>query len=433
MRARPGKARADRILATLAIALIPIVAVHAWHAIVDIGAVDFYHLWGVPVARDALGSDPYAATQAYAAHLNAVADSSTSATLHVTNALRRAILPTGTPSFYALFSVLPRDFDRALACFVFAQYLAFIGGVALLARTYGLALAPAAALGAGCALLFAPFSQDVNAGNVNSFQLLALAILVWLSIARARLPAAAFGYAYPALVGALAVLKPNIAWILALLALHYAIVAERRLLAQALFAAVGAALLVGCAGMLYFGGRDAWTNWFAYALGMNGGKVVFTVSEGNQSMVEFLAELSPRIGLARAQLGMSGLILASFGFFALRGSDEVARASGIDLLGDARFAAACGAVLMLAASPLVWPHYHVLAILPLAWLASGRAGRAGYVLAALAAAAYVMPVTEPLWPRRFLAAGALLTFLAWIPLAAGLCAALARPRLPYGR
>lgn len=418
----------DRILAALAIALLPVVAMHAWLAMLEIGAVDFYHLWGIPVARDALGSDPYAATPAYAAHLNGVAERSASAALHGANALRREILPTGTPSFYAVFSVIPRDFDRALLAFVFAQYVAFIAGVTLLARSYGVGLGAAAVLGAAAALLFTPFSLDVNAGNVNSFQLLGVVLLVWLSLARARLPEGAFRYGFPAAVGALAVVKPNIAGILLVLAAHYAMVTERRFLAQALLAAAGAALVVAGVGAFYFDGLDAWKNWVAYARGMNGGRLTFTVAEGNYSMVEFLAELSPRIGLLRAELAMAGLILGSLAFSALRGRDEAVRARRLALLGDARFAAACGAVLTLAASPLVWPHYHVLAILPLAWLVSGRAGRAGYALAAVAGLAYFTSIVGPLLPRHLLAAGPLLILLAWVPLAAGMCAALARAR-----
>jgi hypothetical protein len=405
--------------------LVPLVAVHAWHAMLEIGAVDFYHLWGIPVARDALGSDPYAATQAYAAHLNGVADGSASPTLRITNGLRRVILPTGTPAFYALFSVLPRDFDRALALFVAAQYAAFIAGVALLARAYGLRVATSAALGAAAALVFSPFSQDVNAGNVNSFQLLAVAFLVWLSIARARLPDGAFRYGFPALLAGLAVFKPNIAWILVFLGAHYAMVAGRAALPRALLAAAGAALLLACIGAFYFDGFAAWENWLDYARGSRGGGLVFTIAQGNHSMAEFLAEVSPRIGLARAQLAMAALILGAFAFVALRGRDEEARARRMALFADARFSAACGAVLTLAASPLVWPHYHVLAILPLAWLVSGRAGRAGWALAALASVAYFAPVIAPFWPAQAVWAP-LLVLLAWVPLAAGLCATLAR-------
>jgi hypothetical protein len=427
MRAGRGKAFADRILATLAIVLIPIVAADALHALADTGAVDFYHLWGVPVAHDALGSDPYAATQAYAAHLNGVAERSTSAKLHATNEKRREILPTGTPSFYALFSVLPHDFDRALASFVVAQYAAFIAAVTLLARAYGRGLAAAGVIGAGAALVFTPFSHDVSAGNVNSFQLLAVAFLVWLSAARSRLPDPAFRYGFPAALGALAVFKPNIAWILMFLAVHFVIVTERVFLPRAVLAAALAALLLACVGAAYFGGPAAWEHWLEYARGSNGGGIVFTLAQGNHSMVEFLAEVSPRIGLARAQLAMTGLGLGLLAFVALRGRDQHARARGLALLADARIAAACGAVLTLAASPLVWPHYHVLAILPLACLVSGRAGWVGWILAALSGLAYFEPVVRPIWPAQ-VAWVPVLVLLAWVPLAAGLCVTVARMR-----
>ena len=412
------------IAAAFAAALLALAALHIWRTIPSAPAVDFYHLWAIPQAHDAVGADPYTARNAYADHLNHVADGSPSPSLQRANAARRAILPTGTPSFYAVFALLPRDFDRALTLFAFAQFAAFIAAATLLLRAHGMPGFAAVALAAAAVFLFKPFRQDVFSGNVNSFQLLGVAVLVRWSMARERLPDMVFTCGFPALLAALAIFKPNIGWILALLGVHYAVVAGRRALGQALAAAAVAVLAYGALGELYFDGFSTWWNWMRYLRGEDGGGVLFTVAQGNHSPVEFLAELTPRIGLVKAEAAVTAVILGPIAWALVRRAGAW-RDNLVAAFGDARFVAACGALLTIAASPLVWPHYQVLALLPLLWLASGKAGAPGVILATLAGTAFFTPVIETMYARHF-ATAHLMVLLAWVPLAAGMGVAAAR-------
>jgi len=76
--------------------------------------------------------------------------------------------------------------------------------------------------------------------------------------------------------------------------------------------------------------------------------------------------------------------------------------------------------MMLATSPLVWPHYHVLALVPIAWLLAGHGGRFGIVCGALAVVALASPVIDLLVTDHF-ALVRLMTLFCWLPLAAGVC------------
>src|SRR5512146_885669 len=69
--------------------------------------VDYYHLWGVGLAHRLVPGDPYSHVAEYAQALTDVAAASPSERLHLTNAYRQAIQPTGTPFFYAVFDLLP--------------------------------------------------------------------------------------------------------------------------------------------------------------------------------------------------------------------------------------------------------------------------------------------------------------------------------------
>jgi hypothetical protein len=337
------------------------------------------------------------------------------------NNARRVIEPTGTPFYYAVFAVLPADFDTAAALFGVAQYAALFAALVLLARLNGAGAWLGIALAAVIALEFNPFAQDVKYGNVNAFQLAWIAILMALSAARPRIPTLAFQDIYSVLLAALAMFKPNTLWIVALLGVHYVAVAGPRAIPRALI--VGTATALGCAaiGAFYFDGPHVWIDWLRYTQGMNGGRLLYNVGEGNHSIVKFLAEMSPRLGVLSSELLLTALLLAAFAFMLVKsGAGEPRKKRALALLRDPQFAASCGVVMMLATSPLVWPHYHVLALVPIAWLLAGHGGRFGIVCGALAVAALASPVIGLLVTDHF-ALVRLMTLFCWLPLAAGVC------------
>jgi Glycosyltransferase family 87 len=427
-----------KMLPLVALLLLAAAMIDGWKTFPNVFSLDFYHMWGVPIARDALGSNPYAGLDSYSAHLNGTVAESSSAKLHRANSARRTIQPTGTPYYYASFALLPHDFDRALAAFTLAQYLALIAAVTVLARVNDTSAWLGLLLGAAATLAFSPFAQDVKSGNVNTLQLLAFAALVLLSSARERLPAHAFRDGFPALLAAVAMFKPNTLWIVAALAAHYALVMDRALVWRGLLAGAAAALACAVIGASYFDGAGAWIDWQAYTQGMNGGRLLYDVAEGNHSVSKFLSEAAPRLGVTGAGALLTALLACAFALAAMRRRFvEAARTERTpSLFNDALFAASCGTVFMLATSPLVWPHYQVLALLPIAWLLAGNGGRLGLACAALGCVAFIAPVIGALYARSFVL-GYLTVFFSWVPLAAGLCAAFAhgprRASTPGGR
>ncbi|HXF77772.1 MAG TPA: glycosyltransferase 87 family protein [Usitatibacter sp.] len=411
------------ILPIAALALVAAAMVDGVRTFPYLLRVDFYHMWGVPLAHDTLAANPYAKVKEYGDFLNDVTAHSASPMLKRANNARRVIEPTGTPFYYAVFSVLPPDFDAAAAVFGIAQYAALFVALVLLARLNGGGAWLGIALAAVIALEFNPFAQDVKYGNVNAFQLLAIAVLMTLSAGRARLSSFAFGDTFPALLAALAMFKPNTLWIVAVLAAHYVIVTGARWVPRALIAGAGISIACAAIGAFYFDGPHAWIDWLRYTQGMNGGRLLYSVGEGNHSIVKFLAEASPRLGVLAAGGLLTALLIAAFAFALVKGAGaDSPKRRALALFGDPQFAASCGVVMMLATSPLIWPHYHVLALVPIAWLLAGHGGRFGIACGALACAALASPVIGLLVADHF-ALVRLMTLFCWVPLAAGVCAA----------
>jgi len=412
------------LLPIAALALVAAAVVDGVRTFPYLLRVDFYHMWGVPVAHDALAGNPYAQLKEYGDFLNDVSTRSASPMLKRANNTRRVIEPTGTPFYYASFAVLPRDFDTAAAAFGVAQYIALFAALVLIVRLNGASVWLGIALAAVIAIEFNPFAQDGKYGNVNAFQLLAIAILMSLSALRARLPAFAFRDAYPALLAALAMFKPNTLWVVAVLCIHYVMVAGPRAIPRALAAGAVTAALCAAVGAAYFDGPHAWIDWLRYTQGMNGGRLLYNVGEGNHSIVKLLAEASPRLGVMSSGILLTALLLAAFAFAVVKGSrTEPPRRRVAALFADPQLAASCGVVMMLATSPLIWPHYHVLALIPIAWLLAGHGGRFGIVCGALAVAALASPVIGLLLTDHF-ALVRLMTLFCWLPLAAGVCGAV---------
>jgi hypothetical protein len=94
------------------------------------------------------------------------------------------------------------------------------------------------------------------------------------------------------------------------------------------------------------------------------------------------------------------------------------------------FAASLGVLLTFATSPLVWSHYYVLALVPIAWLV-GRDGRWG--VATWGAAICYLALAH-VTINAFLSAGlsallSSLTMICWIALVPGLLAYVREQRL----
>jgi hypothetical protein len=360
----------------LALALAGFLAIIAIAAFPSQDGVDFYHFWGIDTARKAgsLADSPYHDAPSYARVLNAVADASPSPKLRRANAARRELEPTGTPFLYACFSFLPRDYATAQALFVALLYAAGLAGTFVLARLRGFGPRTSACLASFVAITYVPFTRDVTATNVNLLQLAAYAALLCAAL-RARGPRYAATEAI-AQSGAwiLVVFKPNTVLMSA------AYVAQRFLAigqgpsAKAASIAFAAAILAVAAGAWYFGSVFAWTDWWSTAGRLGTREAINAIERGNQSLSMWLAvrfgfQSPVPFGLALGSMLVGAIVIAARG---PRGGATDTLRNLRRAFADPFFALSFGVLATFALSPLVWVHYTVLTLIPIAWLSRGE-------------------------------------------------------------
>ena len=403
--------------AWLAVLLAVLVAGDAARTFPTQVGIDFYHLWGVPMGQRASAEplSPYAQTPQYAALLNVLADQSASAQLRAANRFKREIAPTGTPLFYAAFAFLPDDYGSAHLLFAMLQYLAGAAAVFALARLRGLAPWPALCVALAVELTFNPFVQDVKWGNATAFQLLFIALAIGACQRRLYETSRIVDSIFLAALAVFVVFKPNTIWIASALALHYAIVRGARRTAVAAVPAVAAAAIAWGVGAWYFHDGAIWNEWLAY---VRGGSLVYRFEEGNQSWPMLLAQLAPGQDAYRFSILVSVFLAAVLAALLMRdggGAALVPRARTV--LADPWAAASLGVIFTLAASPLVWPYYHLFALVPIAWLVRGP-GRwdAASTCAAVSYAALSSPVLAVLVAAEQYAVLRVLMFVSWLPL-----------------
>jgi glycosyl transferase family 87 len=334
-------------------------------------AIDFYQFWGIARARaispEPLGS-PYGMNSArYAALLNQSADRSSDRLFKSANASRRTIDPSATPLLYLAFAAMPRDFATAEAVYRILQMVALIAAVTWLARLLGSDLATALTLAAVVAVFYQPFQIELVVGNVNSLQLLAcVALLAWT-----RRGARAWSGAWFA--GALAaflLFKPNLALVGVALGGWLAVSIGWRRSWIALLAAGVVAVLLVVVSSVWLGAASAWPEWLAFVRGAGGSKMAdYPTYKGNDALVMLLRGDSPAsrcfaMSIAIALLMVATWLAAAWRGRGQRGFPEALRA----LMEDPWLLVSTALLVVLAASPLVWFHYALLAIVPCLWL-----------------------------------------------------------------
>jgi hypothetical protein len=358
--------------ACVALALAALLVAKATAAFPSQFGIDFYQFWGVPLAKgvSATPSSPYDDPQGYARVLNAMSDASSSRKLHEANAARRNLEPMGTPFLYAAFAIFPADYDQAQIVFASLLYLAAGAGVFVLARLRGVPRWPAIWIAILVELTFRPFLLEVKVENVNSLQLAFIAALLHVAVKRRYSGNALIDGLFLGFLAVFVIFKPNTPWIALAFAAHYWFTqGSRRFFAGAGVAAVFTGLALA-AGAWFFQDAGVWGEWLQFARGMDGTGLALTLAQGNVSLAMLLAERARSYG----PFGY-GLIIAAAMSLAL----VVAMSSGgrgAYLLGatmrtvfsDPWFAATIGIVFTFATSPLVWPHYQMLALVPIFWL-----------------------------------------------------------------
>ena len=414
-------------------AMVAFLVLAAWFAMSAIDAfprqlgIDFYQFWGVPLAREAgaIRETPYVDQSRYARVLNAMAQASPSQKFRDANRLRRDLEPMGTPFLYATFSGFSPDYEISQRLYTMLLYTAAGAAVFVLARLRGLAGWPAACVALLVMLTFNPFAQDVRSGNVNSLQ---LAFLVALVAVSARRLFTGNDWIDGLFVGALAILvafKPNTPWIALALALHY--LAARGVRAFAI-GAVEAVLLGAAAfaiGAWRMGGVRAWLEWLELARGMDGSAMSLPFERGNLSLALVISRLSPALGSVGWGLALAGILsMALVLVLSANGQrgDRLAAAAR-NAFADPWLAVSVGILLTFAASPLVWPHYLVLALIPIAWLMGGDGTCRVCTWGAIACYAVLSRlVIDPLVSQQMFGLLQMLSLLSWTALIPGVLA-----------
>jgi hypothetical protein len=418
---------------------VALLVLAAWFAISAIDVfphqqgIDFYQFWGVPLARHAGGIEatPYVDQAPYARVLNGMADASGNAKFRDANRFRRSLEPMATPFLYAVFSMFGTDYEAAQRLYTAMLYAAAALAVFGLAKLRGFDATMSACTALLVLLTFNPFAQDVRSGNVNSLQLAALVALVAVTVRGWFSGNDWIDGLYLAVLALLVAFKPNTPWIALALGMHYLALRGLRAFAIGVVEAALAALAAFAIGAAAFGGAHAWGEWLALARGMDGSGMVLPFERGNLSLALVASRASPVFGPVGWGIALVALVVVAI-VLALtdrgRRADLLAPAAR-RALADPWFAASVGIVLTFAASPLVWPHYHVLALIPIAWLLWPQ--RPCRVCVGGAAACYLIlsrAVIDPLVALQAFNVLQALTLLSWLALVPGLLAHATRSR-----
>jgi hypothetical protein len=400
---------------------------------------DLYHPWGIALVRgDPAGlRNPYVERAAYGTRFNTLSTQpGASPKMFAVGRFwqirsTEKFEPTGTPFLYAALGFLPANFDRAHLAWVVLQFTAAGVAAYALARMAEAMRLPGVAIALGVLASFAPFVYDVNLGNVASLQLACLVALLYVAVKRLYVAHLWVDRLYLAALVLLVLLKPNLAWVALAMALHYAVVRGARAFARGSGIAAIAAMLAFACGAWYFRDAGIWWDWIGYTRGSSGGTLLYTLAQGNQSLPILLAQRFPLLGpvaysaLVMATLvGILALAMSGWGKSAPLLAPTLRRA-----LADPWFAMSAGVIFTLAAAPLVWYHYYVLALVPIAWLL--RRHGSGMWPAACALAGYCAMSVQGLAALSMLEANAAIAVALhypWVPLVAGLVIEAARER-----
>ncbi len=261
-----------------------------------------------------------------------------------------------TPFLYATLSVFGRwDYETAYRAYVLVTLAAYASAVLLFCRALRYPFPDALVLAAIFVALFSPSRSDMNVGNVNRLQLLAMAAFVWLQGRAAPGCLAAGG-----LLGLLVVFKPNLLPVAGAILFVWLVNGRGRKvwLAGAGVAAGGGLALA--AGALYFGSWRCWQEWVAILRDVLAGSQ--KVEEGNYALTRLLESAT---GLDM-RYGVAGALAVAFAAAAWLGRGRAAHpaVSGEPdpAAAESLLALGLGAALVVLSASLAWVHYYLLLV-----------------------------------------------------------------------
>ncbi len=417
-------ARPRAVAALIVLILVELVVAQSLNLFPRVTSIDFYQYWGVSAARrlsDQALDTPYTNAAGYRAVLDEYA-----ARFGPSKAEGlRAPAFTATPFAYMLFAVFPADYPRAALLFHALQVLLFVAAVIVLGGLYRYPLFPLLCLAFLLVLGSGPLFSDVRLGNLGCFQLFALAGVLALADRLRRVPgAAALGAVVLSSLTLLTLVKPNVALVAAIMAVHLWLAHGNRLFAIAAVPALvsgAAAVVIPC---LYFRSWTVWQEWYRVVVGADPYRLAVDPGGGNYSSTRQLslwlqADVWTVAAFIAAALIISMIAVSVKAERRLRASSPWAGLASA--FRDPHLAAAIGVTMTIALSPLFWYHYYVLALIPGLWLLNASSPP-GYLplcgLAALVLSSGLLNVL--LLPLGWTGAAAAGAALSWVPLWGGI-------------
>ena len=366
----------------LVIAVCAISSIPLWPHALSSPGIDLFRFWAIGAVHKAypgqLGS-PYLAPDEYAAALKqllAVTEQT------VLARIANVSLPfdlTATPLLYYMHALAPADYLTFLTRYRLVQIASAWIAVSIIGMTRsGHWIFPLIFAALLC-LAYDPLLLDVNVGNTNALQLLAMTCVTVLLTKLRHL----HRFSQVGIVLMLAVIllfKPTLT--LSALLLIWVVFGKMTPVGRVTWA-FGVALstvLLALLPCLYFGTWGVWLDWYR-ELTSNALRISYPMSAGNFSTTSYLAkELNVTILLAAAAIGGGllctiGLLLPRSVWFPTLSAD----ANGGHRL---YLAVSFGLIVTLALSPLVWQHYLVLLLFPVVYLLFERSSSRSVVILA---------------------------------------------------
>lgn len=332
----------------------------AWHNSSLNSEVDFYQFWAVGQSTghpNIINIYSDEARESLGAEFLEKAKASTNPGQLVVAEYRKKLETYSSPFLYALFGLFSTgDYEIDFRNYRLLMLAALLFGVGSLCRLLRYTWITTLAAIAIFTAWFQPVSSDLRVGNVNSLQLAALALYLWVAMKVPWNHREALG---GVIIGLLLAFKPNLIFIPAMLGMHWIFSGQfRRLWLHALGGAIGAIAAI-LFSMASFTNTHCWADWI-YALRLMPDEII-TVDLGNFSAVQFLNGLlgqNTATLLAITFIG-STIVLSWNRTRGLPGNIEFmpAREEFPEI-----FAISIGCLLIVLTMRLAWLHYYELTI-----------------------------------------------------------------------
>ena len=264
---------------------------------------------------------------------------------------RRRLDLVSSPFLFASLAWVSADYDRALKQDHALLLACFIAGVLLLCRAAGVSWATALFLLAGLLLWYRGFEADLRVGNVNSIQLLAIALVV--SVPRLRW----------FLLGALLLFKPNVMFVPLFFAVARLARREHRALLIDLANGAAGAVVAFVIASITYGSPRVWLQWVRAANDFY-----------HRLPTRLERNVTPALELFRTygewvSYALAAILVATVCVAIWRSKSD-----------DAPLLAGLGLLVYLLSANVVWLHYMVL-VIPVAIALIGRRASSPAVIA----------------------------------------------------